>query len=71
MILAVGNTKGGVGKTTLAVNLAVARALAGHDLLLVDGDEQGTALTFTQLRAERLGEAGYTGASQNLVVNVR
>jgi chromosome partitioning protein len=49
MILAVGNTKGGVGKTTLAVNLAVALALAGRDLLLVDGDEQGTALTFTQL----------------------
>src|SRR3546814_12358746 len=60
MILAVGNTKGGVGKTTLAVNLAVARALAGRDLLLVDGDEQGTALTFTELRAERLGQAGYT-----------
>jgi cellulose biosynthesis protein BcsQ len=53
MILAVGNTKGGVGKTTLAVNLAVALALAGRDLLLVDGDEQGTALTFTELRAER------------------
>ena len=52
MILAVGNTKGGVGKTTLAVNLAVALALAGRDLLLVDGDEQGTALTFTQLRTE-------------------
>ena len=63
MILAVGNTKGGVGKTTLAVNLAVALALAGRDLLLVDGDEQGTALTFTQLRAERLGEAGYTAVA--------
>ena len=63
MILAVGNTKGGVGKTTLAVNLAVARALAGRDLLLVDGDEQGTALTFTELRAERLGEAGYTAVA--------
>lgn len=63
MILAVGNTKGGVGKTTLAVNLAAARALAGRDLLLVDGDEQGTALTFTELRTERLGEAGYTAVA--------
>src|SRR3546814_15963719 len=63
MILAVGNTKGGVGKTTLAVNLAVARALAGRDLMLVDGDEPGTALTFTELRAERLGQAGYTAVA--------
>src|SRR3546814_13728868 len=63
MILAVGNTKGGVGKTTLAVNLAVARALAGRDLLLVDGDEQGTALTFPELRADRLGPAGYTAVA--------
>src|SRR3546814_5678615 len=65
MILAVGNTKGGVGKTTLAVNLAVARALAGRDLLLVDGDEQGTALTFTELRADRLGQAGYTRSEEH------
>ncbi len=63
MIVAVGNTKGGVGKTTLAVNLAVARALVGRDLLLIDGDEQGTALTFTELRTERLGEAGYTAVA--------
>src|SRR3546814_16263184 len=63
MILAVGNTKGGVGKTTLAVNLAVARALAGRALLLVDGDEQGTALPFTELRADRLGQAGYTSVA--------
>src|SRR3546814_16659867 len=60
MILAVGNTKGGVGKTTLAVNLAVARALAGRDLWLVAGDEQGAALTFTELRADRIGQAAYT-----------
>ena len=63
MILTVGNTKGGVGKTTLAVNLASARALAGRDVLLVDGDEQQTAMTFTELRTEQLGQPGYTAVS--------
>jgi chromosome partitioning protein len=60
MILTVGNVKGGVGKTTLAVNIAIARALAGRDVLLVDGDEQGTAAAFTDLRAGALGAPGYT-----------
>lgn len=41
MIITVGNTKGGVGKITLAVNLAIARALAGRDVWLIDGDRQG------------------------------
>ena len=63
MILTVGNTKGGVGKTTLAVNLAIARAMDGRDVLLVDGDEQRTAMTFTELRAEVRGEAGYTAVA--------
>lgn len=63
MILTVGNIKGGVGKTTLAVNLAIVRAAGGRDVLLVDGDEQRTALTFTDLRAEQLGQAGYTAVS--------
>ena len=45
MIITVGNTKGGVGKTMLAVNLAIARALAGRDVWLIDGDRQGTAQT--------------------------
>jgi chromosome partitioning protein len=60
VILAVGNTKGGVGKTTIAVNLVILRAAAGQDVLLVDGDEQGSASLFSQLRADLVGACGYT-----------
>lgn len=63
MILAVGNIKGGVGKTTLAINIAISRALEGRDVLLVDGDEQRTAITFTDLRTEQIGRPGYTVVS--------
>ena len=52
MILCVGNTKGGVGKTTIALNIAIARALAGRDVWLIDGDRQGTAQTAISIRAE-------------------
>jgi chromosome partitioning protein len=63
MILAIGNIKGGVGKTTLAVNIAIARALQGQDVLLVDGDQQQTAMTFTEIRTEKKGVSGYTAVS--------
>lgn len=52
VILCVANTKGGVGKTTIALQLAISRARAGHDVLLVDGDRQGSAITAITLRAE-------------------
>ena len=52
MIVTVGNTKGGVGKTTLALNLAIARAISGRDVWLIDGDRQGTAQTALTIRAE-------------------
>ena len=59
MILTVGNTKGGVGKTT-AINLAVLRAVAGREVLLVDGDEQGSASLFAQLRSDQVSGNAYT-----------
>lgn len=60
MIVVVGGIKGGSGKTTVATNLAIMRAAEGRDVLLIDADDQETAADFTQLRSEKLGNAGYT-----------
>lgn len=52
MILTIANTKGGVGKTTLALNIAIRQAIAGKDVWLVDGDRQATASSAVAVRAD-------------------
>ncbi len=60
MIVVCGGTKGGTGKSTMAVNLAVIASSTGADVLLVDADDQESASDFSVLRNENRQDAGYT-----------
>lgn len=51
-VVLIGNEKGGVGKSTITRNLAVACALAGHEVALVDADGQHSLSAWLQARKD-------------------
>jgi len=65
MIITVGNTKGGVGKTTIAINLAVEAARDGKRVLLWDADPQRSAVSFRSGRST--GDIKVTAQSNDTI----
>ena len=68
-VLAIANQKGGVGKTTTAVNVATNIALMGHRTLLVDAHPQGNATTGFGVDGRNAKNSSYNVLVQQLPIS--
>ncbi len=72
-IIAIVNQKGGVGKTTTAVNLAAGVGIAGKKVLLVDADPQGNSTSGFGINKKQVKTSSYeiligTGKTQDAII---
>ncbi len=67
-VITIGNIKGGVGKSTIACNLAVEAAKAGKEVLLIDSDTQQSSVDFRAMRTQgTLAEFGAVSITKNII----